>query len=1126
MATTEELKINITVNAADAESKLESLRSKISEIAALSEKGNFQHLGELSKSIKSMAGSADKLSGIAQSLKTISEHAGAFGKSLSGIKESKDAFNGMSKSIKNAKDALESAESAGAKGKGIFGSLGSVNISGVASSIVSDFKRIGSAGMAVAKLPFSMLFAPMQGLATRVGGLAQGFGNLFRIIGRVAFMRAIRAAIRMAVKAVGEGIKAVNTWANTVGDSFANTMNSIATSFNYLRNSIGAALSPALDALAPVLDEIIDRCVAALNVFNQFIATITGASTWRKAEKVATSFGGATNNAAKGANNANKAAKELKRTLLGFDEINRLDAPDSGSGSGGSGGGGGGSGKGSQGISFSNQSIDSSIKNFADMLKDAWDKADFTEVGDLIGQKIGKALLGVPWEKKIQPTAVKLATSFGTLLTGMFDYGGSGGKAMWDGIAYTIYNAINTALMARSTFFDSVNWTGIGRGIGTALARVVYNIKWDEVTKNLSAFPNAVIDAVTGFCMEMSPADFHQAGIKVGTSVANAIIDIKWSDLFQNGFKMADRLLQAINGVLEGFGTKWGEIKKGIINGIKSVPANQWAKIGTDIGKLIFNVGHFVANMVDLLVKAVEAGHWGRLIGGIWKGIDDKVKAVYGGWGGAAKALGGWVIDHLGVISLLLTFLIAKNMIVKGIAGVVTGILGQLAGTAVGAGAGAAATGAATAAGTSYLSLLGAGLQLTIPLALLWVVSDVEADTKTLQSKEANDILKQMYPNPADGWSQWKGSKTDNGFNTSKSGFGSEGFSLDRYKAAHRIGSYAEQKNKGTLSNARLMGKQDAGPFLKPTTPKPTVPKTQVPKKPAPITAPKLDASFGKLSSTTLDVTANITKAKDSLTEKQKTIGNGNLTLQKADDKIKPGDKSTKNWTAIYDYFKGKGVKGTTIPNFVADYAKKIGNGVKAFILKGNTAQYDKKTGSGVTKFTLAKNTAKFDYKNIAFKIGQIAGFTAGIKDKKLPPFSDIAFWFVKGFTAIFTKSKNETGKGKGATGGIYKDGRWQPVQRYASGGLIGTSGQMFIAREAGPELVGTLGGNTAIMNNDQIVSSVSNGVAKAVSQVLGGQGNNPIEVVVKVDSEVLYRSVQKGERKANGRYGTVVALG
>ena len=1120
--TTEELKINITVNSDDAESKLESLRSKITEIASLSERGNFQHLGELSKSIKSMAGSADKLSGIAQSLKTISEHAGSFGKSLSGIKESKDAFNGMSKSIKNAKAALESAESAGAKGKGIFGSLGAVDTSAVTGSIVSDFKRIYSAGAKVAQIPFKMLFAPMQGLATRAAGLASGFGHLFKMIGRVAFMRALRSAIRMVTKAIAEGVKAVYSWANAVGNGFASTMNSIVTSLTYFRNSIGAALSPILDAIAPVLDAVIDKCVAVINVFNQLIATLTGASTWRKAEKVATSFGGATNNAAKGAKNANNAAKELKRTLLGFDEINRLDAPDSGSGSGGSGGGGGGGSSGAGALAFSEQPISSSVKDFADMLKDAWDKGDFTAIGDIIGQKIGKALLSVPWEKKIQPTAKKIAISFGTLLSGMFDYGGSGGKAMWDGIAYTIYGAINTALIARSSFFESVNWTGIGRGIGAALAKVVYNIRWDEVTKNLSAFPNAVIDAVTGFCMQMSPADFHQAGIKIGTSVANAIINIKWSDFFQNAFKMADRLLQAINGVLEGFGTKWREIKTGIINGIKSVPANQWAKIGTDIGKLIFNVGHFVANMVDLLVKAIEAGHWGRLIGSIWQGIDDKVKAVYGGWGGAAKALGGWIIDHLGAISLLLTFLLAKNVVLKGAAGVVSGILGRLAGTAIGAGAGAGA--AASASGASYLSLLGAGLELTIPLALLWVVSDVEADTKTLQSKEVNDIIEQMYPNPSKGWSQWKGSKTDNGFNTSKSGLGSEGFSLDRYKAAHGIGSYAEQKNKGTLSNARLMGKQDAGPFLKPTTPKPATPKTQIPKKPAPIVAPKLDSSFPKLSSTSVEVTANVTKVKDSLTEKQKTLNNGSINLQKASDNIKPGDKNTKNWTAIYDYFKGKGVTGTTIKDFIADYAKKIGEGVRAFTLKNNTARYDHRTGNATKSFTLGKNTAKFDYKNIAFKIGEIAGFKAGIKDKKLPSFSDVAFWFISGFTAVFTKKKDNYGKG--ATGGIYKNGRWQPVQRYASGGLIGTSGQMFIAREAGPELVGTLGGNTAIMNNDQIVSSVSNGVAKAVSQVLGGQGNNPIEVVVKVDSEVLYRSVQKGERKANGRYGTAVAIG
>jgi transposase-like protein len=63
-------------------------------------------------------------------------------------------------------------------------------------------------------------------------------------------------------------------------------------------------------------------------------------------------------------------------------------------------------------------------------------------------------------------------------------------------------------------------------------------------------------------------------------------------------------------------------------------------------------------------------------------------------------------------------------------------------------------------------------------------------------------------------------------------------------------------------------------------------------------------------------------------------------------------------------------------------------------------------------------------------------------------------------------------------------------------------------------------------MNNDQIVSSVAAGVAQAVASVMGGSGGSPIEVTVKVDSETLYRTVRKGERRASGRYGTTVAIG
>lgn len=49
----------------------------------------------------------------------------------------------------------------------------------------------------------------------------------------------------------------------------------------------------------------------------------------------------------------------------------------------------------------------------------------------------------------------------------------------------------------------------------------------------------------------------------------------------------------------------------------------------------------------------------------------------------------------------------------------------------------------------------------------------------------------------------------------------------------------------------------------------------------------------------------------------------------------------------------------------------------------------------------------------------------------------------------------------------------------YASGGFPDT-GQMFIAREAGPELVGTIGKRTAVANNAQIVAGISAGVEEA----------------------------------------------
>ena len=72
-----------------------------------------------------------------------------------------------------------------------------------------------------------------------------------------------------------------------------------------------------------------------------------------------------------------------------------------------------------------------------------------------------------------------------------------------------------------------------------------------------------------------------------------------------------------------------------------------------------------------------------------------------------------------------------------------------------------------------------------------------------------------------------------------------------------------------------------------------------------------------------------------------------------------------------------------------------------------------------------------------------------------------------------------------------------------ATGGFP-SMGQMFIAREAGPELVGTIGSRTAVVNNDQIVESVSAGVYNAVCAALNSGHGNGQKAVITLDKRVL----------------------
>ena len=98
-------------------------------------------------------------------------------------------------------------------------------------------------------------------------------------------------------------------------------------------------------------------------------------------------------------------------------------------------------------------------------------------------------------------------------------------------------------------------------------------------------------------------------------------------------------------------------------------------------------------------------------------------------------------------------------------------------------------------------------------------------------------------------------------------------------------------------------------------------------------------------------------------------------------------------------------------------------------------------------------------------------------------------------------------------------------LPRLANGGMI-NSGQLFLARESGAELVGQYGSGAAVMNNQQIVKAVSDGVYRAVTQAMAQSGNREtvVQSHIYLDRKELTAQVQQQEQ-SNGAsiFGDVI---
>lgn len=1086
------------------------------------------------------------------------------------------------------------------------------------------------------------------------GGLLGGLlGNrsLAKYVGLIALRRAVTGAIRAIVKGIKEGFENIRQYSSAINSEMYTIQNSLL----YVKNAWAAAFAPIISVVKPYVNALLDIIASALNAIGRLVAILTGKGFTVQAVKLSDALyeaGQAGNAAAGGAKNASKAAEEYKKTIMGFDQLNVLNAPNDGSGSGGSGGGGGGGSNSGLNVQDMFKEVD-----LTGRLKDAIDAGKWEEVGAYFAENVNAFFAKVDEAVKWENVGDKV-TAVITAITGVFN--GLIDNVNWELLGTTAADGLETFVKAYNLLFNGIEFDDIGEGAADAVNSFVEKVPWAEVGEALVQKFNAIWATGGAFLKGLNYENIGTAlgemfnggaeKIKledVGTAISTALngititlksftLTFEWStakdkvvgfitglfskvtarDIVSAGTSIISSVAETLGGALDdttvkvklaGFATGLGAALAdlGWLDALANTGTKILKSISSNISTAISsftkaggwgNLGESIGNAINgILEEDFKAGKiFSNLITGISVTIDKANSTIK--WDDLTTNIQGLLTDAMNAISSSDLLTNAGTMLQK----LVTALSNALTTGdmpekihAFGVKIGNELANLpwidilATVAGTiltvlsSLLSGVVEGIRNKILKDLGYSdeqIASYESNTNAVQENfnEATNPAPVMsdqdgnpeYYWPGDGavsaqtfWEKWKGWFEEHRFELSGNMYnigsmmwedftkGSDskwesvetslsgkvesikGFFKDPIgtlqvvvdKASETaINAWNEVKNSEVVKTLKTAG-EEAFNTVKENVWDPIVNSDAVK-----TVKSKVEETFNTAKTKFEEFKDNVAEKgvigaiKESFFTTKNTfdeLKDGEATKELI-ARTKPGTPSISNTlTKVWDKF----TSSTPVKNLVAqtkagkqkvsDVLTKVwnkltdGNATKSLFatqkdsFKNNKKTYDDWKDKNVS-VTAEANTFRNNLRNPSINV------TANITD--------------------INGDKWGIWKRNGATGGIYVGGRWRSITAYASGGIVGQTGQMFVAREAGPELVGRIGRHTAIMNNNQIVASVAEGVRGAVADVMAAYAgaNQSVPVVVNTtiktqNDEVLARAVERGMAKRNYRLGT-----
>lgn len=447
-----------------------------------------------------------------------------------------------------------------------------------------------------------------------------------------------------------QGLRQAMTALAQYSSAFNASMSSMKNAATGLSGNIAVTFGNIVNAVAPAITTIINWISKAISYLNAFFAMLSGKGSVTVAKKQTDSY-------AQSLGGAAGAAKDLKKEVYGFDELNKASSSDNG---------GGGSGTGGAGDMFEDVPIESllpeNVQNFFTNLKTAFEAGDWEGIGVIIGNGLNVAVSAVNnWITGIEPMAVtwsgRLARVFNGLVTGID----------WPLIGTTISNGINVITRTVNTFTTTFDWAALGQSLGAGLNGLVTGLDWNALgvfmTTKFRALWGTIYGVVTTFNWSalgsnlatsanaaFNSINWYQVAVAIGegiegiwTTLWTAISEFDWLTASTTLAEGANTVFQSIDWAAAGQSMSDG--LKGIMDGINTFLAEtDWQQIGNDAATFLAGIDW--SGLVSSICEGIglALGSFAELVWGL---IEPAWNSVVTWWDTEMEANGGDVIATL-----------------------------------------------------------------------------------------------------------------------------------------------------------------------------------------------------------------------------------------------------------------------------------------------------------------------------------------------------------------------------------------------------------------------------------------------------------------------------------------------